>query len=515
MMTMTAATRTETETETAGTMMAENRRRFGFRGRVLGLCAILLAGAGALGLVAQRSLLLQRLDNEVRESLEQERREMELLASGSNPETGEPFDGDVAAIFDTFLSRNETGEGEVYLTFVGGAAYKSTRAPEGVRLDLDAALVERWTSLTVGERGSLDTEAGPVDFIATPLRTEGRTAGVFVVANFVRNERDEIEDTITVEAIVSIAVLVVALGAAWILAGRLLAPIRRLTDTARSISDTDLSQRISVDTDDEIAELADTFNEMLDRLSTAFATQRAFIDDAGHELRTPITVIRGQLELMGDDPSERDETIALVTDELDRMARIVNDLLLLAKAEQPDFVVLEPVELSDFTTDVLMKSTVLGDRKWKLDSCAEGHIFADSARLTQAMLNLARNAVDHTDIGDEIGIGSRLDNGSVRLWVRDTGPGVPLDEQARVFERFQRGRNQSRSSDGAGLGLAIVRAVAEAHGAKSMINSKPPDGATFSIVLPLGSNGGRFEHPDVAVNTTAADAGSDDRIGTP
>ena len=493
--------------------MTEGRRRLGFRGRVLGLCAILLIGAGALGLVVQRSVLLQRLDNEVRQSLEQERREMELLATGSNPETGEPFEGDVAAIFDTFLTRNETGEGEVYLTFVGEDAYKSTPAPEGIRLDLDAALVEQWTSLSVGERGSIDTEAGPVDYIAVPLRTDGRTAGVFVVANFVQNERDELEDTITVEAVVSLAVLVIALGAGWILAGRLLAPIRRLTDTARSINDAELSQRISVDTNDEIGELANTFNEMLDRLDAAFATQRAFIDDAGHELRTPITVIRGQLELMGDDPTERDETIALVTDELDRMARIVNDLLLLAKAEQPDFVVLEPVELSDFTTDVLMKSTVLGDRDWKLDACAEGHVAADAARLTQAMLNLARNAVEHTSTGDEIGIGSRLADGSVRLWVRDTGPGIPVDEQARVFERFHRGRNQARRSDGAGLGLAIVRAVADAHGAQTTVDSDPPHGATFSIVLPLETSNGQYDHPDETADTPSDDVGAHQQIG--
>jgi signal transduction histidine kinase len=510
---MTTSTTATMTTLTTGPMMNERRRRLGFRGRVLGLCAILLVGAGALGLLVQRSVLLQRLENEVRESLEEERREMELLATGSNPATGEPFDGDVKAIFDTFLSRNEIGEGEVYLTFVGDGAYKSTPAPDGVRLDLDTVLVERWTSLSVGERGSIGTPAGPVDYIATPLQNEGRTAGVFVVANFVQNERDEIEDAITVEALVSFSVLVVALGAAWILAGRLLAPIRRLTETARSISDTDLSQRISVDTDDEIAELADTFNDMLDRLDAAFATQRAFIDDAGHELRTPITVIRGQLELMGDDPNERDETIALVTDELDRMARIVNDLLLLAKAEQHDFVVLEPVELSDFTTDLLMKSSVLGDRDWRLDACAEGHVSADAARLTQAMLNLARNAVEHTHNGDEIGIGSQLDDGSVRLWVRDTGPGGPADEPARVFERFRRGRNRARSSDGAGLGLAIVRAVADAHGAQATIDSTPPDGATFSIVLPLDTNA--THHHQVAVTTTAADTGSNERIRIP
>ena len=115
-------------------------------------------------------------------------------------------------------------------------------------------------------------------------------------------------------------------------------PAAALGDTARSISETDLSRRIPVTGNDEIAELARTFNAMLDRLERAFATQRAFVSDASHELRTPITIVRGHLELLGDDPEERRETVALVTDELDRMSRFVDDLLLLARAEREDFL---------------------------------------------------------------------------------------------------------------------------------------------------------------------------------
>lgn len=455
---------------------------------MLGLCAVLLVGAAGLGLIVQRGVLLNRLDNEVSRSLDLERREMEILATGSNPTTGEPFAGDVRSIFDTFLSRNETGQGEVFLTFVGDNAYKSTPAPEGIRLDAEPALLERWTSLRVGERGRLDTAAGPVVYVAVPLLDQGRTAGVFVAANFLQNERDEIEETIVVEAIVSSIVLLFALGAAWILAGRLLRPIGRVTEAARSISETDLARRIVVESDDEIGEFAVTFNDMLERLENAFAGQRAFIDDAGHELRTPITIIRGHLELMGDDPHERDETIALVTDELDRMARIVNDLLLLAKAEQPDFVDLQSVEMNDFTTELLMKATALGERDWRLDGCADATIAADPDRLTQAVLNLARNAVEHTAPGDEIGLGSASRDGTVRLWVRDTGPGIDPSEHAQIFDRFNRGRDRHRRSDGAGLGLAIVRAVADGHHARIEIDSDPPSGATFTIVLPNGQD---------------------------
>jgi signal transduction histidine kinase len=398
----------------------------------------------------------------------------------------------VAAIFETFLARNVPGDGEVYLTFVDARPFLATPARNGVRLDLDERLVDRWGALTTGERGASDTAAGPIEYLAVPLQRDGRTAGVFVVANFVQDRRDQIDDGIRVEAAASVVVLIVALGAAWLLAGRLLRPIRQLTDTARSITETDLTARIPVETDDEIAELAVTFNAMLDRLDEAFATQRRFIDDAGHELRTPITIVRGHLEVMGDDPDERRETIALVTDELDRMARIVNDLLLLAKSEQPDFIRRVPVELHDLTTDLLVKARALGDRHWVLDNAAHGEIAADPDRLAQAVLNLARNAVEHTEPGDEIAIGSSAEPGRTLLWVRDTGPGVPEAERAHLFERFHRGRDRPRSTEGAGLGLAIVQSIAHGHDGTVGIDDPAGGGARFTISLP-----GPFPPPEV------------------
>jgi signal transduction histidine kinase len=238
-----------------------------------------------------------------------------------------------------------------------------------------------------------------------------------------------------------------------------------------------------VEGDDEISRLAATFNEMLDRLETAFTVQRAFIDDAGHELRTPITIIRGHLDVMSDDPEDRAETMALVSDELDRMARIVDDLLLLAKAEQPDFLQKRPVELADLTTEILVKSRALGDRSWQLDACAEGTLHLDPQRVTQAVLNLARNSVEHTTEGAEIGIGSEWSDDGARLWVRDTGIGVNDTEKERIFERFARGRF-GRRSEGAGLGLAIVTTIAAAHGGRVDLDSAPGDGATFFIILP-------------------------------
>ncbi len=466
-------------------MTATERRHLGFRARVLGTCAILLVVAATLGLLVQRTVFLGRLADDVDDSLERAREEMQQLATGTNPATGEPFGDDVASVFETFLARNVPADGEVYLTFVDGAPFLATPGPDGVRLDLDDDFVDRWADVDQGARGATDTTGGAVEYLVVPLQRDGQTLGVFVVASFVDDDRAQVDEAVRVEAVVSALVLVVVMGVAWLLAGRLLRPVRRLTTTARSITESDLTARIPVETDDEIGELAATFNDMLDRLDDAFATQRRFVDDAGHELRTPITIVRGHLEVMGDDPEERAETIALVTDELDRMARIVNDLLLLAKSEQPDFVRVERVESSDLTTELFVKATALGDRRWQLDAAADGMVDVDADRVSQAVLNLVRNAVEHTEPGDEIGVGSAVVDGQILWWVRDSGPGVPEDERAHVFERFRRGRDGGRTSEGAGLGLSIVRAVAEGHGGTVALDEAPGGGARFTIAVPV------------------------------
>jgi signal transduction histidine kinase len=223
---------------------------------------------------------------------------------------------------------------------------------------------------------------------------------------------------------------------------------------------------------------------MLDRLQGAFTTQRRFLDDASHELRTPITVIRGHLEVMSDDPADREHTMTLVGAELDRMKRIVDDLLLLAKAEQPDFLHPGPVELAELTVELLATARVLGERRWRLDALAEETVQADGERLTQALMQLTENAVAHTRPEDLVAIGSAVRDGRVELWVRDTGPGVAADVRERIFDRFARADGFA-TREGAGLGLAIVASIAEAHGGRVRLESAVGQGATFTLDLPL------------------------------
>jgi two-component system, OmpR family, sensor kinase len=214
--------------------------------------------------------------------------------------------------------------------------------------------------------------------------------------------------------------------------------------------------------------------------------QREFVKDASHKLRDLITICRGHLELLMDDPSHSHRTIALVMEELDRMGRMVDGMQLLAEAEQPDFIRPEVTDLELFTHEVIAKASALAARRWMLDHAADGRIVADPHCLTEAVLALAQNAVNHTSADDAIGIGTAMSENEWRLWVRDTGTGIPDSDQARIFDHFARGIDAHRRYAGGGLGLAIVKAIAEAHGGRVELESRLGEGSVFMMIIPHG-----------------------------
>lgn len=462
-------------------MTTTERRTVSARARILGWYVLLLAVALVAALLLQRALLLRQASVDADLALDQEVSELRQLAGGVDPATGAPFAGDVEAIFDVFLSRNVALEGEGIVTIVGGRPYKTDVTGAALA---QSDLADSWASVTVPTRDEVQTEFGPLRYLAVPLDLEGGTLGVFVVAISMDPALASIDDVVRLGALVYGTIFIVASTLAWVAAGGVLRPLRELRDTAAGISDSDLSRRIPVTGSDEIAALGRTFNSMLDRIEDGFATQRRFVDDAGHELRTPITVIRGNLELMGDDPAERKATVAVVTDELDRMARIVDDLLILAKAENADFIETHPMDLGAFTDELVAKAKLLANRPWSVEAREEVVIMGDEQRLTQAMMNLIRNAAEHTPAGTPVAIGSALRGSGAVLWVRDSGPGVPTGERERLFERFARGGRGRRTTEGAGLGLAIVSAIADGHGGHVMVDDVDGGGAVFTIHIP-------------------------------
>ncbi|HEX2301264.1 MAG TPA: HAMP domain-containing sensor histidine kinase, partial [Pseudonocardiaceae bacterium] len=492
------------EPEPSGSPVGDQRRRLPARILIMGWVMLLMLGVLVLVNLATSQSLDDDVEDRVSAALEQENEEFRQFASGGvDPGTGRPFE-DAYTLISTHLQWQTPDDNEILFGFVApdarpGAA--PTGRTGGIRqgavpiydVSTDEVLRTEILQSPFGT-GSVRTPAGELRWQkvrVTPPDGSSAPAGWFVTGRFAQVDQAIVGDTMRTLMLVSVAGLVLAGAGAWLVSGRILAPVRLVRQAAAQISDQDLTRRIPVHGRDDISALSEQFNGMLDRLEEAFSAQRQFVDDAGHELRTPITIIRGHLELMGEDPAERTAVVRIVTDELDRMSRIVEDLLLLATSQRPDFVRPQRVAVADLTCDVDAKVRALGNRRWTLESIGEGTAVVDSQRVTQAMVQLAQNAVQHTSSGDEVRLGSALQSdgagrATVSFWVTDTGPGVRPEDAQEIFERFSRGSTGGARDhrSGAGLGLAIVRAIADAHRGSVRLISDPGYGATFGLELP-------------------------------
>lgn len=457
-------------------------RRPSLRRRVLGTIALLsaggLVGAGAPALLLER----QRVETRIERQLAQEIREFtELAGSGVDPETGQPFT-DAERLLTVSMQRNVPDENEVHIGYLTGSVIVQSDG-EG-KVATDDGFRAAATSHETPAFGRYDDAGhGRISYAVMPV-VQGDDRGHYVTLYYLDREFAELHDTIRSYAAAAVVAWLVLLVAAWLLVRRLLRPMEELRATAESITETDLTRRLEVHGDDEVASLSRQFNEMLDRLQEALGAQRGMLDDAGHELRTPITVLRGHLELMdAADPADVESVRALAIDELDRMSGLVEDLIVLAKARRPDFVRREEVEVALLIEECYAKARPLGDRRWVLDQLSNVWISGDPRRLTQALLQLASNAVAVTGPGDEIGFGCARGPHGVQLWVRDTGPGVPPAERFAIFGRHRSG--STGREGGSGLGLAIVMAIAQAHGGTAWVSAAgAAGGARFVIELP-------------------------------
>ncbi len=271
-------------------------------------------------------------------------------------------------------------------------------------------------------------------------------------------------------------------------------PMEQVARLADEIMTTeDLSRRLPVVglTVPELHTWAQAFNAALDRLEELFQQQRRFLADVSHELRTPLTVIRGQAQLMRRTGAYDPEAVADIEREAERLARLVEDLLFLARAEAGTLPLRrEKVDLDIIVLDVLRQAQVLGQAKQQqvvLEHLEPLPVVGDPDRLTQALLNLVSNAVRYTPEGGTIRLGARREGEWAVVWVSDTGPGIPPEDLPHVFERFYRAQRSRtrRGPGGFGLGLAIVQWIVDAHGGWVTVQSRVGQGSTFTLHLPL------------------------------
>jgi len=292
-------------------------------------------------------------------------------------------------------------------------------------------------------------------------------------------------------SLVALAIMfVLSLVIGWFVAGRMLRPVGRITATTQEINATDLTRRISATgPPDELRLLADTIDAMLDRLDTAFRTERDFVDDVSHELRNPVATIRANVEaVLADDtstPDQRQEALAVVTRATDRMSRLLEDLLATARRRSGAFEDRD-VDLPAVAADSVEQHRVLADERGLhlRERLARGPTtYGEPEMLGRAVGNLLSNAVRLSPAGSVVttAVGSR--DGWAWIAVRDEGPGIPEAEQQQVFDRFVRGSNGNKDN-GTGLGLSIARQIIESHGGELVVHSTVGIGSTFVAWLP-------------------------------
>jgi two-component system OmpR family sensor kinase len=281
--------------------------------------------------------------------------------------------------------------------------------------------------------------------------------------------------------------LIAALLAGYLLAARTAAPLRRFAATATAVDAGDLSPRISAGPASaaELRTLADSFNHMLDRLEDAFARQRGFVSDASHELRSPLTAIRGQIEVLARDPNPDAAAVrrveATTLAELARVERLVEELLALARLDEGVGPARRELDAATFVRDAVTAAP--GEAR--VEQLAGGRIEVDPEMIAGVVRNLVENARRHAGGGGTVVVSSTAVDGRLRIDVDDDGPGIAPAERERVFDRFHRSdAGRSRNAGGSGLGLAIARAVVEAHGGTIRAGDSPLGGARVSFMLP-------------------------------
>ncbi len=369
-----------------------------------------------------------------------------------------------------------TASGDV-LTSSGGIALEDLMSSE----NLLTATTSRWWDV--------EGPDGPVRALTTPLVLDGETAGTLVVAASRADEEGTLSGLLSGIAWAAGLGLAFATVLGVIAVRRTMRPLRKMASEVETIQETgDLSRRVGrTGPEDEVGRLAGSFDAMLARLEEAFGSQRRFLSDASHELRTPLQVARGQLELLEEEIKGADarRSLALLEEELERMRRIVDDLLLLARLDEGMPLVRRPVEVELIVREALLRGMQLARRQSYVDVEPGLHAMADPERLLQVLTNLVANAVRHGGDDATLHLRGRHAGDRVEIAVSDDGPGIPAEDLPHVFERLYRGsKARTGFPGGAGLGLAIAASLVEAMGGGIRVESEPGRGTTFIVALP-------------------------------
>lgn len=407
----------------------------------------------------------------------------ELNAAISARPVGQPLD----AFTHTYLYAPPFESGSYLLVQYPGQPVRGNSGSHALRTDPQ---VLTWLASPPASPVTAEFDIGATHYRAriAAVQLNGQTVGGTVAATDMSAIQQQQRATLLVAGGEAGAAVLIAILSTFLVLRRVLGAVGSVTQTASLITSTNPGRRLDErPSDDEIGRLVRTFNSMLDRLEAASLAQRRLLSDVSHQMRTPLTVMRGHLEVarrtdLASTPEAR-ETLDLLLDELTHTSALVDRMLVLGHSLEPDFVQPDPVDLREFVGDVYTAARALAPRRWVRDPAPDIVLLVDRDKLRGALLNLVDNAIKATTPEDEIRIGATLGPGNtIAITVSDTGRGIPADMHARIFERFERGGPADER--GSGLGLAIVKAVSEAHGGNVTLDSSVGAGCTVRIVLP-------------------------------
>jgi two-component system OmpR family sensor kinase len=440
--------------------------------------AFTVAMAGLLA--AMSFFVVLRVDRALTSSLD---REMTLQARELGPRAGRQ---------DSLLDPDATGSVSVaQLLSSNGAVVEATRAGLGAllgRADVQSVLA----GATIRRDARLAGLGGEWRLLGFPVLVDGQPAVGAIAASLVK--RNEARDHLLRELLIigPLALAIASLGG-YLLAASALRPVEEMRRRAAAISADTVGVRLPVPVArDEISRLATTLNATLDRLDDALARERRFVADASHELRTPLALMRTELELAlrrRRSPEELEAAIRSASEETDRLSRIAEDLLLIARSDAGELPLRrENVHVAEIIESVVQRygrQAADAARRIETECNPRLAVAADPLRLEQALGNLVDNAIQHG--AGEIVIACRPENGSVRLSVSDGGPGFPEPFAERAFERFSRA-DEARGRGGSGLGLAIVDLIARSHGGAAGVERSESGGAEVWLTIPVSGH---------------------------
>ncbi len=327
----------------------------------------------------------------------------------------------------------------------------------------------------------------PYLVMGSPIIENGNVLGSLVGVTSLSELQRQEGQVMLLAGTEALVALIFSIAAGYFLLRRVMHAVGKVTETAVEISRGDLDRRIDLrGQSDEVGRLALAFDEMISRISNTMDSQRRLLADVSHQLKTPLTVIRGNLELVSRskdlDKAELDEVIGVVISETDYMKAMLEGLLMLERMSEGGSLDEQVVDLRSFISDVFTSALTLGKRDWHLGDVPDLLVSIDGPKVRGALLNLLDNAEKATTEGEFVSLFVVSHNGYLDMSVADSGSGIGSEYLDRIFERFERGT--SRDQRGAGLGLAIVQAVAKAHGGTVKVDTVIGSGSTFTMRFP-------------------------------